>query len=76
MPLKVLAFVDLVVIDGIGIARYLASRSLILLTGKHADGHRNGDALGVEKTSLVFPIFLSSTSDLHRFVRQVLEHAG
>jgi hypothetical protein len=76
MPLKVLAFVDLVVIDEIGIRPIDPTpRSLILFAGKYAHGHRNGDALGVEKTSLVFPIFLPSTSDF-RLVRQVLQHAG
>src|SRR5215203_193548 len=51
------ALVRLVVIDQLRI-RPLgpASRSLILLAGKDAHGHRNGDALGVEKAALIFPV--------------------
>ena len=51
------AFVDLVVIDELGIGSLgPASRVLICLAGKDAHGHRNGDALGVPKATLIFPI--------------------
>ena len=51
------AFVDLVVVDELGIRPLCPTpRRLILLAGKDAHGHRDGDALGVEKAALVFPI--------------------
>src|SRR5215470_4038115 len=54
---EVTALVDLVVIDELGIGPLSpAARRLILLAGKDAHGHRDGDALGVEKATLVFPI--------------------
>src|SRR5688572_27242560 len=54
---EVTASVELVVVDQVGI-RLLrpTARGFILLAGKNAHGHRNRDALGVEKASLVFPI--------------------
>jgi hypothetical protein len=53
----VAAFVDLVVMDELGIGTLgPAARGLVLLAGKDAHGHRNGDALGVEKATLIFPI--------------------
>src|SRR5215203_177378 len=54
---EVAALFYLVVIDEIGI-RPLGPTpgSLILLTGKHADSHRDLDALCIEKSALIFPI--------------------
>src|SRR5215213_4841326 len=54
---EVTAFFDLVEIDEVGVGLIgPAARGLILLAGKHARSHRNGDALGVEKATLIFPI--------------------
>src|SRR5262249_4703159 len=51
------AFVDLVVVNELGIGPLSpAPRGLILLAGKDAHGHRNGDALGVEEATLIFPV--------------------
>src|ERR687898_420695 len=54
---EVAALVDLVVIDEVGI-RLLRPTPwrLILLAGKDAHGHRDGDALGIEEASFVLPI--------------------
>src|SRR5918994_477084 len=54
---EVAALVDLVVIDEVGICLLCPTpRRLILLARKDAHSHRNGDALGVEKATLVFPV--------------------
>src|SRR5215468_12754106 len=54
---EVAALVDLVVVDEVGVGPLgPAPRRLILLAGKDAYGHRDGDALGVEEAALVFPI--------------------
>src|SRR5258706_3787183 len=54
---KVPALGDRVVIYEVGIcALGPAARGLILLARKDAHGHRNGDALGVEKATPIFPI--------------------
>ena len=51
------ALIDLVVVDEVGVGPLgPAPRRLILLAGKHAHGHRDGDALGVEEATLVFPV--------------------
>ena len=49
--------VDLVEVDEVGV-RLLgpAARRLILLAGKDAHGHGDGDALGVEEATLVLPV--------------------
>jgi hypothetical protein len=53
----VAALVDLVVIDQVGIRPLCPTPwRLILLAGKDAHSYRNGDALGVEKASLIFPV--------------------
>src|SRR5215831_2747063 len=53
MPLKVLAFVDLVVIDENGIGPIDPTpRSPISLTDKHAHDHRNGEPLALKKLPL------------------------
>ena len=68
---EVAALVDLVVIDEPGIGPLSpAPRGLILLARKDAHGHRNGDALGVEKATLVFPI---ETRCGHTRVRQPIK---
>src|SRR5918998_6016980 len=49
--------VDLVEVDEVGVGLLCPTpRGLICLAGKDARGHRNGDALGVPKATLVFPI--------------------
>jgi hypothetical protein len=49
--------VEFVVVDEFGIrALGPTPGGLILLARKNAHGHRNGDALGVEKATLVLPI--------------------
>ena len=54
---KVPAFVDLVVVDELGIRPLCPTpRGFILLARKDAHGNRNRDALGVEEAALVFPI--------------------
>ena len=54
---EVTAFVHLVVIDEIGIGPLGPTpRCLILLARKDGYGDRNGDALGVEEATLVFPV--------------------
>src|SRR5215472_1204459 len=54
---EVAALVDLVVVDEVGVGPFgPAPRCLILLAGKDAHGHRDGDALGVEEAALVLPI--------------------
>src|SRR5687768_11763870 len=54
---EVTAFVELVVIDELGVGPLRpASRGLILFAREYAHGNGNGDALGVEKATLVFPI--------------------
>src|SRR5215218_8719890 len=54
---EVTTLVDLVEVDELGIGLLgPAARGLILLAGKDAHGHRNRDALGVEKATPVFPI--------------------
>src|SRR5499427_10723592 len=54
---EVAALVDLVVVDEVGVGPFgPAPRRLILLAGKDAHGHRDGDALGVEEAALVLPI--------------------
>src|SRR5215211_548267 len=54
---EVPASFDLVEVDQLGIRELgPATWGLILLARKDAHGHRDGDALGVEKAALVFPI--------------------
>jgi hypothetical protein len=54
---EVAALVDLVVIDEVGIGPLRPTpRGLILLSGKDAQGHRDGDALRVEEAALMLPI--------------------
>ena len=54
---EVAALVELVVVDELGIRPLRPTpRGLILLARKDAHGHRDGDALGVEKAALVFPV--------------------
>ena len=51
------AFVDPVVVEELGIGAFCpAPRGFVLLAGKDAHGDRDGDAFGVEKSTLVFPI--------------------
>src|SRR5215213_1161309 len=54
---EVATLLDLVEVDQVGVG-FLgpAARGLILLAGKDAHGHRDGDALGVEEATLIFPI--------------------
>src|SRR5215218_6077439 len=54
---EVAALVDLVEVDQVGVGLLCpAARGLILLAGKDAHGYRNGDALGVEEATTIFPI--------------------
>src|SRR5918998_777694 len=54
---EVTTLVDLVEVDQVGVGLLgPAPRGLICLAGKDAHGHRDGDALGVEKATLIFPI--------------------
>src|SRR6266542_3850368 len=54
---EVAALGDLVEVDEVGIGLLdPAPRRLICLAGEDAHGHRNGDAFGVPKAALVFPI--------------------
>src|SRR5215212_8351139 len=54
---EVTTLVDLVEIDQVGVSLLgPAARGLILLAGKDAHGNWNGDALGVEKATPIFPI--------------------
>src|SRR5262249_21333723 len=54
---EVATLVDLVVIDQVGVRPLRpASWCLILLAGKDAHGHWNGDALGVEEATPIFPV--------------------
>jgi hypothetical protein len=54
---EVTALVNLVVIDELWICLLCPTpRGLILLAGKNTHCHRNGDALGVEKATLIFPV--------------------
>jgi hypothetical protein len=54
---EVAAPVDLVEVNEVGIGPFgPAPRRLILLARKDAHGNRNGDALGVEEATLVFPV--------------------
>src|SRR5262249_45890136 len=51
------ALVGLVVVDEVGVGPLgPAARRLILLAREDARGHRDGDALGVEEATLVFPV--------------------
>jgi hypothetical protein len=54
---EVAALVDLVEVDQVGIG-FLgpAARGLVLLAGKDGHGNRDGDALGVEEATTIFPI--------------------
>src|SRR5262245_32818891 len=54
---EVSAFVDLVVVDEFGIGAFRpAPRRFVLFAREDGYGDRNLDALGVEKSTLVFPI--------------------
>src|SRR5215217_3398172 len=54
---EVTAFFDLVEIDEVRVGPLGPTpRGLICLAGKDARGHRNRDALGVPKATLIFPI--------------------
>jgi hypothetical protein len=67
----VAAFVELVVVDEVGIGPLCpTARGLILLTRKDTHSHWNGYALGVEKAALVFPI---ETGRRDSRVRQPIE---
>src|SRR5215218_3600596 len=49
--------VDLVEVDQVGVGLLgPAPRGLVLLAGKDGHGNRDGDALGVEKATPIFPI--------------------
>src|SRR5215470_9063796 len=54
---EVAALGGLVVVDEVGVGPFgPAPRRLVLLAGEDGDGHRDGDALGVEEAGLVFPV--------------------
>src|SRR5215467_12821727 len=54
---EVAALVDLVVVDEVGVGPLgPAPRRLVLLAREDARGHRDGDALGVEEATPVFPV--------------------
>ena len=54
---KVAPLFDLVEVDEVGVSLLRpALRRLILLAGKDAHRHRNGDSLNVDEAALVFPV--------------------